>query len=62
MLHNTAWCSVLTQRSRMGVEREAQEEGDVGIIMADLCCCTAETNTTSQSNFPSIKNTLKKDK
>ena len=46
----------------MGVEREAQEGDDVGIIMADLCCCTAETNTTSQSNFPSIKNTFKKDK
>ena len=44
----------------MGVEREAQEGDDVGIIMADLCCCTAEANTTLQSNFPSIKNTFKK--
>ena len=23
--------------------REAQEEGDICIIMADLCCCSAET-------------------
>ena len=46
----------------MGVEREAQEGDDVGIITADLCCCIAETNTTSQSSFPSIKNTFKKDK
>ena len=26
--------------------REAQEAGDVCILMADACCCTAETNTT----------------
>ena len=26
--------------------REAQEGGDVCIIMADLHCCMAETNTT----------------
>ena len=27
-------------------EREAQEGGDKGIIMADLHCCMAEMNTT----------------
>ena len=26
--------------------REPQEEGDICILMADSCCCTAETNTT----------------
>ena len=26
--------------------REAWEEGDICIIMVDLCCCTAETNAT----------------
>ena len=29
----------------MGEGRDAQEGGDICIIMADLCCCTAETNT-----------------
>ena len=26
--------------------REAQEGGDICILTADSCCCTAETNTT----------------
>ena len=26
--------------------KEAQEGGDIGIIIADLCCCTAETIKT----------------
>ena len=26
--------------------REAQEEGDIYILIADSCCCIAETNTT----------------
>ena len=29
--------------------------GDICIIMAELCGCIAETNTTLQSNFPPIK-------
>ena len=29
-----------------GGEREAQEEGDICILIAESCCCTAETNTT----------------
>ena len=29
-----------------GEGREAQEGGDTCIIMADPCCCMAETNTT----------------
>ena len=28
-----------------GGGREAQEEGDICILMADSHCCTAETNT-----------------
>ena len=35
--------------------REAQEGGDICIIMTDLHCCTAETNTTLESNFSPIK-------
>ena len=38
-----------------GAGREAQEGGTIGIIMADLHCCMAETNTTLESNFPPIK-------
>ena len=33
--------------------REIQEGGEV--CMADLHCCTAETNTTLKSNYPLIK-------
>ena len=29
-----------------GGGREAQKEGDICILIADSCCCTAETNTT----------------
>ena len=29
----------------MGGEREGQEGGDICILMADSCCCMAETNT-----------------
>ena len=36
------WCSVMTWRDGM---REVMEGGYGRIIMADLCCCMAETNT-----------------
>ena len=41
------WCSVMTQRSRMGVgmEGDVQEGGDVCIHRANSLHCTAETNT-----------------
>ena len=29
-----------------GVERGAQEGEDIGVLIADSCCCTPETNTT----------------
>ena len=29
-----------------GCGMEEQEGGDMCILMADSCCCTAETNTT----------------
>ena len=35
-----------SRRVRWGQGRAAQEGDDRCIIMADLCCCTAETNTT----------------
>ena len=28
--------------------------------MTDLCCCTAETSKTLHSNYPPMKNFLKK--
>ena len=36
--------------------REAQEGGDMCVIMADLRCFMAETNTTLLSCFSPIKN------
>ena len=36
--------------------REAEEGGGICMHMADSCCCTAETNTTLQSNYSPIKN------
>ena len=33
------------------------EGGDIRVIMAELHCCTAETNTTLQSNHPPIRKT-----
>ena len=47
LLHNTgspAGCSVMTSMSGT-VGREAPEEDNVCIIMADLHCCKVETNT-----------------
>ena len=37
-----------------GGGRDASEGGDVGTHTADSLCCTAETNTASQSNYPPI--------
>ena len=53
---SSAQCSVITWRGR----REAQDGGDICILMADSCCGTAETNTTLQSNYLIIKNTFVK--
>ena len=47
---------------RVGVGKEVQEGGDICILMTDLCCCMAETNTTLYSNYSPIKNKLKKRK
>ena len=35
--------------------REPREGGAISIFMADLCCCTAETNIILYSNYPPIK-------
>ena len=43
-----------------GEGRKAQERGDICIIVTDLSCCMAETNTTLESNFPPIKKEAKK--
>ena len=36
-----------------------QEGGGICILMADSCCCMAETNTTLESNYPPIKKFFK---
>ena len=49
MLYSTGspvWCSLITWRDGMGEGTEAREGADVCIIMADLHCYMAETNTT----------------
>ena len=40
---------------------EVQKGGDICTCMADSFCCTVETNTTLQSNYPPIKINLKKE-
>ena len=37
-----------------GVGGDVQEGGDICIHIADSGCCTAETNTTLQSNYTPI--------
>ena len=48
--------SVMTSGAGCGEGREAPEGDDMRIIVADLRCCMAETNTTLGSSFPSVKN------
>ena len=60
---SSARCSVMTQMGQMGVERcerVAQDGGDTCIHIVDLLHCTAETNTTLESNYSPIKNKFKK--
>ena len=60
---STVWHSVVTYRGWGGGEgREAQEGGDICIIMADLCCCMAETNTTFVKSKQKINKRHKKRK
>ena len=40
---------------RRRLQRETQEGGAVYILMADSCCCMAESNIRLQNNYPSIK-------
>ena len=46
----------MTQMGGMGVRggREVQEGGVISIHVADSLYCTAETNTTLQSNYTPI--------
>ena len=53
LMYNTgspAQRSVMTSRGGRG----AQEEGDTRALIADSCCCSAETNTTLYSNYTPI--------
>ena len=53
-------CGNLEGRDGVGVEGTLPEGGDISILMIDSRCCMVETNTTFSSNYPPIKNTLKK--
>ena len=35
--------------------KEIKKRGDICVCIADSLCCTVETNTTMQSNYPPIK-------
>ena len=39
---------------------DIQEGGDIHILVADSCCCMAEATITLKSNYPPIKNILRK--
>ena len=54
---SSGWYSLMTQRGRgrRAAGRELQEGGHICIHIAGSCCCTAETNTTFESNFIPIK-------
>ena len=52
-------CDSLDGWDGAGGGREVQEGGDMCILMADSHCCMAETNTTMESNYLSIKNKFK---
>ena len=39
--------------------REAEQGGDMSILIPDSHYCTTETSVTSYSNYPPIKNKLK---
>ena len=42
--------------------KEIQKSGDICIHIADLFCCTVETNTSLESSYNPIKINLKKTK
>ena len=44
--HSLAVCDDLEGLDGVVSGKETQEEGNICIIMADSCCCIAETNTT----------------
>ena len=48
-----------TNRDRGGERRGGPEGGDICIIMADLHCCMAETNTTLKAILLQLKINLK---
>ena len=43
---NPVPCDNKEGRNRVGGRRVVPEGGDICILMADSCCCMAETNTT----------------
>ena len=56
MLYNTGKFKLVLCDDLEGWDEEiGWEEGDICILTADSHCCTAETNTPLQSNYPPIK-------
>ena len=55
------FCDNLEGWDGMGGGRELKEGGEVCVLVADSYWRTAETNTTLESNYPPIKNKLKKE-
>ena len=48
-------CDNLEECDGVRVTGKFNREGDISILMADSLCHMAETSTTLESNFPSIK-------
>ena len=58
LLYNTGspvWSSVMIREVGCEKGRQTQEGRDICIIMADSCCCMAETSKILQSKLPKIK-------
>ena len=53
-------CDNLEGWDGLGNGKEVQQGGNTCVLTADSCCCMAEANTALQSNYPSIKNKLKR--
>ena len=49
---STVFCDNLEGWGWVGDRREVQEGRDICILISDSCCCTTETNTTLQRNYP----------
>ena len=53
-------CDNLEGWDGLGSGKEVQQGGNTCVLTAGSCCCMAEANTALQSDYPSIKNKLKR--